>query len=128
MILLADDDIDDAELLQEAIAIIAPYVEVAIVTDGKQVADFLAKCPDDELPAAVLLDYHMAQCDGPELLLWICDHERLVSIPKFVWGTPDEKTFGEKCKRFGATQYFVKPVDIRGVLHIANSVLAQSGI
>ncbi|MDB5210696.1 MAG: hypothetical protein JWQ30_1523 [Sediminibacterium sp.] len=128
MILLADDDIDDAELLQEAIAVIAPYVTVAIVTDGQQAAEFLAKCPDDELPAAVLFDYHMSPFNGPELLAWICNHERLMAIPKFVWGTLDEKTYAEKCKRFGATQYFVKPVDIRGVLHIAKSVLTLSGI
>jgi DNA-binding response OmpR family regulator len=123
LILLADGDIDDAEFLQEAITTIAPHIKVAVVKDEKQTANFLSSCADDELPAAVILDYNMGYFNGIDLLEWICRNERLTGIPKFVWGTREEATYVESCRRMGAVTYFVKPADFKGIGQIAQTIV-----
>ncbi len=128
LILLAEDDIDDAELLQDAIILLAPHIEVAIVNNGQKVADFLSSCPDEKLPAAIVIDYHMSRYNGPELLEWICGHERLTAIPKFVWGTLDQETYIERCRRIGAVNYFVKPGNATGIQQIAQSIVAHCNV
>jgi len=125
VVLIADDDLDDQELLEDALLDIDPLVRTDKVWDGKEALDYLEKCTPDNLPCAILLDYNMPLMNGAQVLAVICKDPRFEFIPKFVWSTSDSKVYSNECIENGAMNYFVKP-DGPGKLHeLAKTILAS---
>ncbi len=53
-ILIADDDLDDLQLLEEAILKVEPHTEVHTVSSGKQVLDYLQNCTNKKFPCLIV--------------------------------------------------------------------------
>lgn len=108
-ILLADDDLDDQELLKEAFRQAVPLVRLEAVSFGKEVLAYLHNCDDTDLPALIVLDYNMPDMNGAEVLDQLCRHERFQHIPAVIWSTSNAYSYKEACKKNGAREYFQKP-------------------
>jgi CheY-like chemotaxis protein len=83
-ILLADDDTEDKELLEEAILLIDPEFVIDAVTKGRQVIEYLDSCTDQQLPGLMILDYSMPDFDGCQVVDTIRDEPPYQSIPKLI--------------------------------------------
>ena len=108
-VLVADDDVEDSELLEEAILNIEPQAQVKHVLNGKKVIEFLNNCSHSELPCLIILDYNMPEMTGAQVLKWLCSQSRYERIPKVILSTSKSDAHINECKGNGALDYFVKP-------------------
>ena len=115
-ILLADDNEDDLELEQRALAQYRVANEIIVVRDGAEALDFLFRRgefsdrnPSD--PLVVLLDINMPKVNGVEVLQQIKSNERLRDIPVVMLTSSRQGPDVEHCYALGANAYVVKPVD-----------------
>lgn len=107
IILLADDDPEDQEILEDVIAKLEPDVHLHKVDNGKQAVEYLADCSD--LPCLVILDYKMPIYNAAEVLEQIGGDSRLRPVPKVVWSSSRQPEHVKSCLDKGALNYFVKP-------------------
>ncbi|SHF19947.1 response regulator [Flavisolibacter ginsengisoli] len=122
-ILLADDDIEDVELLQEVILSKEPEVNVHSVSNGKQVMEYLASCTDESLPGLIILDYNMPELTGSEVLSQMSEQPRYKFIPKLILSTSNAYIHMQECIKNGATEYFVKPNSMRELEELTDKML-----
>jgi CheY-like chemotaxis protein len=111
-LLLADDDIDDQELLAERFLQRNPETRIEFCNNGEEVLHFLQRCSSNDLPAVILLDYKMPVVTGVEVLKIIGADDRYKDVRKLVWSTSGNPEYVGECARFGAERYFTKPGDM----------------
>lgn len=122
-ILLADDDLDDQQLLEEALLHVEPTAEIHTVSSGLEVFDYLQNCCEENLPCLIILDYNMPHLSGAEVLEKLCQLKRFLSVPKIIWSTSDAPQYREICKDNGAAAYFHKPPSFEGMIILAERML-----
>ncbi len=108
-ILIADDDDEDLELIEEAIRSVAPTAVVHMVKDGKAVLKFLDSQNGESLPGLVILDYNMPELNGAEVLSLIAQRGLYGAIPKVILSTSSAPLYIQECKKNGAAGFFTKP-------------------
>lgn len=123
-ILLADDDIEDQELMEEIITELDPATSIHTVSTGKQVIDYLEQCQEKGLPCLVILDYNMPELNGAEVLDRINSNPRFRFLPVLIWSTCNASENVRECMEKGAAEYFVKPNNITELQSIARKMLA----
>lgn len=122
-IFIADDDIEDLELIEEAILDVEPTVEIHKFTNGQEVMEALNSRLDSELPCLIILDYNMPEMNGWELLASIKNHARYATIPKIVLSTSNAPLHVQKCMDNGAMEYIVKPNDMKELHYLSVRLL-----
>ncbi|HEX2535930.1 MAG TPA: response regulator [Chitinophagaceae bacterium] len=122
-ILLAEDDLDDQELLNDAFAQIDPQIHVQMVSNGKKVVEYLNSLTNQQLPGLVILDYNMPELDGAQVLQVLNQDQRLQGIPKLVWSTSSSRAYKSICLELGARAYFEKPNTVNGLQEMARTML-----
>ena len=122
-ILLADDDLEDLELIETAITNIDPDADLHKVTNGKEVIEYLSNLPDKKLPCLIILDYNMPELTGSEVLSLISKQKRYDAIPKVILSTSNTPFHIQQCKSNGATDYFVKPSNMKDLIYLAEKML-----
>lgn len=122
-ILLADDDLDDQELLIEAIGTIDELITVKTFRNGQEVIDYLFST-NHQPPALIVLDYNMPLASGLEVLELIEQEDRLKQVPRIVWSTSNSSTSKEECLKTGALKYLVKPNNFAAYKQIATEMIA----
>jgi CheY-like chemotaxis protein len=123
-ILLADDDGDDQDLLTEAILQYRPSALVKTVNNGPQVLAWLDECPDEQLPAMLILDYKMPILNAAQVLDELNANSRYAGLPKVVWSTSSNRKHVDECLSKGALGYFPKPNDVTELATITASILS----
>lgn len=108
-ILVAEDDPDDQHLIYKAVTSSKFDINIICRNDGSELIDFLQTCPNDDLPALIVLDYQMPRMSGPEVLQYLFESHRYTQIPKIIWSTSNRPEYVDDCIRWGATNYFLKP-------------------
>ena len=121
-ILLADDDLDDQELLKEAFHQAVPLVGVEAVSFGRDVLAYLNKCSDNNLPCLIVLDYNMPDMNGAQVLDQLLRHERFQHIPAVIWSTSNAYLYKEACKKNGAKEYFQKPHQFEEMIRLCRKM------
>ena len=124
MILLADDDQEDLELLEEAIHVCEPDAILHGVLNGRLAFEYLEKTSDEDLPCLIILDYNMPEMNGANVLEKICSMPRYKNIPKLIWSTSNNSAYITECMEKGATAYFVKPASHKQLQQLAKEMLA----
>ena len=124
LVFLAEDDIDDQELLIEALQAFNEKVKVRAATNGKKALNELENFPADELPCLIILDYNLPEVNGAEILKALRDHPRYADVPKVVWSTSNSPMYRQICLSNGARAYFVKPSEISGIETLAREMMA----
>jgi CheY-like chemotaxis protein len=123
VIVLADDDIDDQDLLKEAFHMIAPEIEVKTAFSGKEVLQVLETFSNGNIPFLIILDFNMPDFNGAEVLKKICVESKYEGVPKIVWSTSDSPLYQQLCKESGADHYFKKPLSYADVLKQAKELV-----
>lgn len=115
LILLAEDDANDAFFMRRALQKAEIECPLQVVTDGQQAVDYLSgqgQFSDREqfpLPSIILLDLKMPFLDGFEVLSWVGSQTSLKNIPVVVLTSSAEERDRRKAAELGAKAYFVKP-------------------
>lgn len=107
-ILIADDDPEDRQLIQEALQESRLLNDVHFVCDGEELMDYLQKC--GTLPGLILLDLNMPRKDGREALLEIKGDPRLKRIPVVVLTTSKAEEDIYRTYNLGVNSFITKPV------------------
>ncbi|MGZ3958117.1 MAG: response regulator [Flavisolibacter sp.] len=125
-ILLADDDLEDLDLLTEALIELEPTTIIKSVHNGRMLLDFLKQAGDAELPSLIVLDYNMPEVSGAEALQQLNHQPRYQMIPKIVWSTSNNNQYIKECMERGASDYFVKPSSNKELQDLARELLFKS--
>ncbi len=117
-ILIAEDDEDEALLLEHALKAIGVSNPVLIVDNGEHVIAYLkgegqfADRAAFPLPAVLITDLKMPAVDGFELLEWLRHHSQFAIIPTLVFSNSSEPQDVQRAYALGANAYLVKPPEM----------------
>ena len=123
-ILLAEDDVDDQELLAEAFTEIDPTIDLQSFSTGKKFLTHLDSLPDSEIPDMIILDYNIPEINGAEILKRLEQNARYQDIVKLVWSTSNSTLYEHSCISLGAQAYLVKPSNITALMELARKMLS----
>ncbi|ACU61225.1 response regulator [Chitinophaga pinensis] len=110
-ILLADDDLEDRFIMQDAFnAINLPEVPL-LVEDGEKVLEYLSETQRNAgvLPSLVVLDLNMPRLSGTQTLRELKSRDAYKDIPVIIFSSSLNVIEMHECKQLGALSYMVKP-------------------
>ena len=115
LVLVAEDNPDDALLLRRAIDRAGIRARVKIVNDGEEMILYLqglgayADRSANPLPSLMILDIKMPRRNGLEVLQWLEEHPEFAVVPTVVLSSSNVEKDIRTAYNFGANTYFVKP-------------------
>ncbi|HEX2534364.1 MAG TPA: response regulator [Chitinophagaceae bacterium] len=120
LIVYAEDDMDDLNLVKEAFSRQDGHTADIIHADnGLRALKLLEEMADkNELPCLIILDINMPVMDGKEALSRIRQHDRLKHIPVTVFTTSNSKMDAMFAHRYGA-DFITKPLRYAEVEELA---------
>ena len=121
-VLLAEDDLDDQELLKQAFLEIDPNIQLYSFSTGKKFLDNLQNF--ETVPHLIILDYNIPEMNGAEILKHINGNDQYLSMVKIVWSTSNSPYYENSCLALGAHAYFVKPATMAGLTQLAKTMLS----
>jgi len=120
---MADDDAEDLEMIEEAILNLEPEATLHKFFNGHSAIEYLLSAPDDALPCLIILDYNMPELKGSEVLSFIKSKKRYDTIPKVVLSTSNAHVHQYECMKNGASEYIVKPDNLKELNGLAQKLL-----
>jgi CheY-like chemotaxis protein len=128
-IVVADDDLDDQELILRGLKDCRVKVEVQPVYNGLQLMDYLLHREDFKkikvLPDLILLDLNMPLMDGFEVLKEIKNSAELKKIPLYVITTSRSKEHREKVLDLGANGFYSKGASSKDIRRIMGEICKE---
>ena len=129
VILLVEDNSDDEFLIKRQLQRAGVEFELHVVKDGEEAIRYLAGDGDyadrDKfpLPSLVLLDLHLPNKSGFDVLGWIREQPLLQNTPVVVLTAADDHKSIQKALSLGAKQYLLKPPSAESLRAIIDDLL-----
>ena len=120
---LAEDDLDDQEMLIEAMKQQDDSLEFVIASTGSKAFDLLKKNSSEKKLRLIILDYNLPEMSGAEILHRLQEQHLFEEVPKVVWSTSNSPVYQKKSLEYGAQSYIVKPTGIAGIRNIAKELV-----
>jgi CheY-like chemotaxis protein len=110
---LADDDIDDCEVFDEAIKNVLPAASLLIIANGEELMRLLksSKAPD-----LLFLDIKMPCKDGLDCLKEIRANKQFMRLPIIIYSSSTQPKQMDSSYGYGATLYYSKPDSVSGLV------------
>ncbi|OBX18219.1 hypothetical protein A9995_11990 [Erythrobacter sp. QSSC1-22B] len=130
IILLVEDNPDDAELIQYAFEKADIRNPLVIVTDGDAAVDYIGRTgayadrSGLPLPELILLDLKLPRRSGLEVLSFIRQHEPTRHTPVVVLTSSDQEADIRRSYERGANSFLVKPIGRDGLIDMARALKA----
>ena len=123
-ILVADDDSNDAFLLQRAFSMAHINSHLAFVGDGEEAIRYLRNLNDRQQPppCLLLLDLKMPRINGFEVLEWVRRQPGLKRLPITVLTSSDSPQDINRAYDLGANSYLVKPFSNQMLIQVVKSI------
>jgi CheY-like chemotaxis protein len=115
LVLIAEDNPDDALLLRRALEKAGIRARLKIVADGEEMLLYLggrgafANRSTSPMPSLIILDLKMPRKSGLEVLEWISQNQDLAVVPTIVLSASNLEEDVRAAYNLGANTYFVKP-------------------
>jgi CheY-like chemotaxis protein len=122
-IVIAEDDIDDADVITETFTNNPNFSKVSLVANGEELLNYL-KNDSNANPDVILTDINMPIIDGIEALQEILSNDELKNIPCFVYSTSINPSYKEKCDDMGVKAYLIKPYSFEAFAEIPKTILS----
>lgn len=126
IIVVADDDIDDHELIKHGLWDCKAEVKIVPVYDGIRLMDYLLKKHayrfSKEMPDLILLDLNMPLMDGFAVLEEIKMHPWLNDIPIYVITTSKSEDDKVKALKLGARGFYSKGSSSKDIRRIVREI------
>lgn len=118
-ILLIEDDAIHMKLIRRALEKSGYGDNIINLDDGEKAIAFLF--PDDKrekqiLPRLIIMDINLPKINGIEVLRRIKEDEKLRIIPVVMLTTSSNRMDMEKCFKYNANSYIVKPLDFQNFM------------
>lgn len=120
-ILLVEDDPDDVELMQEALAANKVGYEMETINQGDRVLPYLKVCK--KFPDVIILDLNIPKLHGREVLKELKASTELKNIPVAILTTSAAASERENCLTAGADLFLTKPSSVHGFNEMVSSIL-----
>lgn len=127
-ILIADDDIDDRILLDDAFSETGLNHSLTFVEDGEKLLRFLKREGEykefemDPLPDLIILDLNMPKVDGRTALIQIKNDSDLNHIPVVVMTTSKAEEDIRKTYELGVNSFISKPILFEDLVRIVEVI------
>jgi CheY-like chemotaxis protein len=118
-ICLVDDDLDDAELFEDALKRIAPGQTFFKFSSGTDLLNTITNDP----PEIIFLDLSMPHPDGFECLRAIRESQKSRHLPVIVYSSSPHPTDVMRSYGLGANLYIKKPSSYKDILRTLEQVL-----
>jgi CheY-like chemotaxis protein len=105
--LYIEDHAVSRRLVEEMLSMLRPQIELHLATNARDGV----KAAIDERPALILLDNHLPDTTGGEVLRQLASSEVTAKIPVVVISGDSAKT-GDELLAIGASEFLQKPFDI----------------
>lgn len=120
-ILLVEDNDNDVELTLQAFKKARFTNCVHIVSDGQEALDYFfdennAARPATDRPQIILLDLRLPKVSGLEVLRRLKADRQTAMIPVVILTVSEDHCDIAECRRLGAENYIVKPVDFQTLI------------
>jgi CheY-like chemotaxis protein len=125
VILVVDDDHEDAEFFNEAVAQVDSNIKCWVAKDGRQALHLLTK----ELvmpPDYIFLDINMPVMNGRETLIEIKKNTRLRDIPVIMYSTTSDTKEIKSFYDLGAHDFLIKPHHFNKLVEALNSIIVST--
>jgi CheY-like chemotaxis protein len=121
IILLADDDLEDQDILEEYLVKQNGNTVCYRAINGKEAIEMISgnKMPSPDL---MVFDYKMPLMGAIDVLKYLKEKQILKMTPKVVWSTSGQSSHQQICIENGAVAYFVKPDSPGGLTILAKNL------
>ncbi|MDQ6814567.1 MAG: response regulator [Bacteroidota bacterium] len=130
-ILLIEDDIDDVDLLKDALEENNVHYQMQVIMEGDKASNYLQTLK--ALPEIIVMDLNLPKTDGKEILNEIKSSYSLSQIPIVVLTTSSSKEDIDYCIGKGVNKFITKPATIDGwngtihsIVHVADASQKQT--
>jgi CheY-like chemotaxis protein len=120
-ILLAEDNLGDILLVEQALEEHHLPHQLHVVRDGAEALEFVAHMGESggaPCPDVLLLDLNLPKVDGPEILAEFRKHPQCARTPVIVVTSSDAHTDRVRMGELGIANYFRKPSDLDAFLEL----------
>lgn len=125
LILIAEDDQDDALMLKDAFSEINQNA-VTFLENGKLLIEHLQELLNDkELPSLILVDLNMPILDGRGVIKELKKRVETKDIPLVVLSTSKNKDDIESVFALGADDFFTKPASFSDLVDIVTIIAGK---
>lgn len=107
LLFLIDDDVDDHEIFQSALAKVNRDLVLLTATNGYDALQVLASV--NVLPDYIFLDLNMPRMGGMQFLKEIKKSDTLKNIPVIIYSTSSNPNDIQKTRELGAVNFITKP-------------------
>ena len=114
-ILVADDDLEDCQMIREAFEESLLKNPIQFVHNGEELMNYLNSNPT---PGLILLDLNMPKMDGQEALRRIKGDPKLRQIPVIVLTTSQAEEDIFKTYSLGVNSFITKPVSFSRLVQV----------
>ena len=128
VVLLAEDSPAEQRLAQRALAEVELQCDLHIVSDGKEVMDYLlrqaaySEPKNSPRPDLMLLDLNMPKLDGRQVLKQVKSNPQLATIPIVVLTTSTQEQDILQSYHLGCNSYINKPVDVHKFIDVMRNL------
>jgi CheY-like chemotaxis protein len=123
MILYADDDVDDREILFDVVNQIDPAIRCEFANNGLEAMNFLAE--SHQRPDYIFLDINMPLMNGKTCLTILKSHSTLKTIPVIMYSTTILQEEVRELYSLGAMSVIQKPNDIAQLYSTMSELFTQ---
>ena len=110
LIVVVEDNPDEARMTLQAIAQIKPPVLVGLACDGEEALELLVG-EHRRLPKLIFLDLKLPKVNGFEVLSALREDPGCNSIPVVIFSSSADPKDIDKARTLGANDYICKPID-----------------
>lgn len=126
-ILLVDDDVEDREIIQDALGDLGYDSVIHFEENGEKALAFLESAFNSgSLPSMVILDLNMPRMNGTQTLRQLKKDSRFRDIPVIIYSTSLNRIERDECLSLGAHSYVIKPVSYRDTVATAKRFYEMS--
>ncbi len=128
VVLLAEDDPGDQELIRRALEEHDISVDLRIASDGEEALDYLlqrgpfADPASAPLPDLVLLDLNMPKLNGRRVLEHVRSTPHLCRIPVVVLTTSKHHEDVIRCYELGCNSFITKPMELHDFVDVVQKL------
>ena len=124
IILYAEDDSDDRQLMRETINALEPTYELVTANDGAEAMDALTALEaSGDRPSMIILDMNMPRLDGRETLERVRSNHQWDDIPVCIFSTSMRNRFADLAVTFDV-DIVTKPIKQEDMLESIKRLLA----
>ncbi|HSF45823.1 MAG TPA: response regulator [Chitinophagaceae bacterium] len=123
-ILLIEDDLDDIELLQDALTSRNVQYKIQTIKDGEDAIEYIRG--NQDLPDIIILDFNLPKVHGREVILEVKSDHSFRDVPLLILTTSSAKEDIAYAYAHGADQYIVKPTSVEKMNEMVDSIVELS--